>query len=99
MRCADIRADIPNIAGPEIVSKYRRLKHGYPRPTVVSMADQGRSRSGEHKTNRALFTIDKDLWKDFGKLVENRAAVLRDFIAWYVGRPGTKLPRRPKPPQ
>ncbi len=60
------------------------------------MADQGRSRSGEHKTNRALFTVDKQLWKDFGDVVTNRAEVLRQFIAWYVGRDGAKMPRRPR---
>ncbi|MET0415809.1 MAG: hypothetical protein ABW022_07290 [Actinoplanes sp.] len=63
------------------------------------MADQGRSRSGKHKTDRALFTIDGKLWEDFGKLVGNRSEVLRQFIAWYVGKPGAKMPRRPKPEQ
>jgi hypothetical protein len=30
--------------------------------------------------------------KDFGK---ERAAVVRDFIHWYLRRPGAKLPERP----
>lgn len=60
-----------------------------------------RPRSGEHKTFRALFTVDKQLWKRFGELVgnTNRAAVLRDFVAWYIGRSGAKLPKRPTPPE
>lgn len=82
-----------------IDSKGRGLNGGYPRPTVGTMAEQVRPRSGEHRTFRALFTIDGTLWKDFGKLVSNRAEVLRQFIAWYVGRPGVKMPRRPKPPE
>lgn len=46
---------------------------------------------------RALFSIDEKQWENFGKLVANRAEVLRQFIAWYLGTPGVKMPRRPKP--
>jgi hypothetical protein len=80
-----------------IDSKARELNDGYPRSTVSTMAEQARPRSGEHRTFRALFTIDGALWEDFGKLVSNRAEVLRQFIAWYVSKPGAKMPRRPKP--
>ncbi len=63
------------------------------------MTDQGSHRSGQHRTFRALCTIDGALWKEFGKVVGNRAEVLRQFIGWYLGKPGVKMPRRPKPPE
>jgi hypothetical protein len=54
-------------------------------------------RSGEHKTFRALFSIDAKMWEQFGKLAggTNRAAILRAFVAWYIRQPGAKMPRRP----
>jgi hypothetical protein len=57
-------------------------------------------RSGEHRTFRALFTIDGEVWKRFGQLAgdTNRAAILRSFVAWYVRQPGAKMPRRPPEP-
>jgi hypothetical protein len=99
MRCADIRADIPKLSGTVIDSKARVLNGGYPRPTVNGMSDQGRSRSGEHRMYRALFSVEKWRWLRFGELADNRAEVLRRFIAWYDSEPGAKLPRRPKPPE
>jgi hypothetical protein len=75
------------------------LNKGYPRPTVGTMTEPGRSRSGEHKMYRALFSVERKTWKRFGELVSNRAGVLRQFIAWYIGEPGVKMPRRPKPPE
>lgn len=60
------------------------------------MTDQRRPRSGDHKMGRALFSVDTALWQRFGELTTNRAEVLRHFIAWYVGTPGVKTPRRPK---
>lgn len=42
--------------------------------------------------------VDLTVWQDFGKVAEpDRSTVLRDFMAWYVGRPGIKAPRRPQP--
>lgn len=38
---------------------------------------------------------DWDLWREFGKATPNRRGLVRDFIAWYVRRPGTRMPRRP----
>lgn len=41
--------------------------------------------------------IEEDLWEPFGKLVgeRNRSTVIRQFIAWYIRKPGAKLPERP----
>lgn len=40
-----------------------------------------------------------DEWYDFDKAAKSlgteRAAVIRDFIAWYLRQPGAKLPARP----
>lgn len=49
-----------------------------------------------HTTNRVIRVPDDD-WSDFGKAVgdRNRAAVLREFIAWYLRRPKAALPKRP----
>ena len=46
------------------------------------------------------FRIEADLWKRFGALVgeKNRAALLRDFIRWWLRIPGAKLPPRPPLP-
>lgn len=39
------------------------------------------------------------LWVAFGKAVGNRrrAAVIREFMRWYIRDPGAKLPKRPDP--
>jgi hypothetical protein len=40
--------------------------------------------------------IDLDLWERFGAVAQpDRSTVLREFIRWYVGEPGTKAPKRP----
>jgi hypothetical protein len=49
-----------------------------------------------HRTGRALFTLDRRMWKRLGRAVDNRAAVLRAFIAWYLREPGARLPQRPE---
>ena len=41
--------------------------------------------------------LDEDLWHAFGQRAEDRSAVLRAFIRWYVREPGAKLPARPEP--
>ena len=41
-----------------------------------------------------------DLWERFGELAEpDRSAVLRDFVRWYAGEAGAKMPKRPTGPQ
>lgn len=50
-------------------------------------------------TPHRMIRIGDDRWRAFGLLVgvRNRSRVVNEFIAWYVGEPGAKLPRRPKP--
>lgn len=48
------------------------------------------------KTPTRPIRIDLELWDEFGAVAEpDRSAVLREFMEWYVRRPGVKLPRRP----
>ncbi|MEV6035985.1 hypothetical protein AB0L65_32855 [Nonomuraea sp. NPDC052116] len=51
-----------------------------------------------HTRHRPI-RVDAELWDAFGALVgdRNRSAVIREFIRWYVGERGAKLPRPPKP--
>ena len=53
-----------------------------------------------HRMFRALFSIDDEDWKTFGKHAGNgkRPQILRSFVAWYIRKPGAKLPERPPPP-
>ena len=46
---------------------------------------------------RALFSVPEDDWEEFGRQVggANRAGVLRAFVAWFLRKPGAKLPERP----
>lgn len=41
-------------------------------------------------------------WTDFGEAAKrqnaDRSAVVREFIDWYLRRPGAKLPKRPAEP-
>ncbi len=50
------------------------------------------------KTPLQRFRLDTDVWERFGELVgrRERSRVLREFVCWYVGVKGAKLPRRPK---
>jgi hypothetical protein len=49
-----------------------------------------------HTTNRVVRIGDDD-WEDLGTRAgtRNRAQVIRDLVAWYLRRPGAKLPERP----
>lgn len=50
------------------------------------------------KTPTTPIRIDRDVWTEFGEAAgpKNRSAVLREFIDWYLRRPGAKLPKRPE---
>lgn len=50
-----------------------------------------------HTTNRVIRIPDED-WEDLKEEVgeRHRAQLIRAFIAWYLHRPGAKLPRRPE---
>jgi hypothetical protein len=41
--------------------------------------------------------VEADAWRRFGALVgdKERAALLRDFIRWWLREPGVTMPRRP----
>jgi hypothetical protein len=47
------------------------------------------------------FRLDAELWEQFGAAIRqhapesDRSKLLRDFVSWYVHRPGAKLPARP----
>lgn len=63
----------------------------------IVMTEGGTEMAGTH-TPRQTVRVDADLWRDFGEVADpDRSSVLRDFMAWYAGRPGAKMPRRPKP--
>ncbi|MFG2001740.1 hypothetical protein ACGFNU_21570 [Spirillospora sp. NPDC048911] len=53
-----------------------------------------------HTPHRPI-RVENDLWEEFGQVAgeRNRAAVLRDFMAWYVRRRGATLPKRPATPE
>jgi hypothetical protein len=48
---------------------------------------------------RGLRGVPDDLWTEFEQATSragtDRSAALREFMAWYVGRPGAELPQRP----
>ncbi len=46
-------------------------------------------------TNNITVRMDADLWGEFGALADDRSALLRQFVEWYVRRPGAKRPSRP----
>lgn len=48
------------------------------------------------KTPTRPIRIPDPEWSDFGETaVPDRSAVVREFIRWYLRRPGAKLPARP----
>jgi len=52
-------------------------------------------------TKNRVVRIPDDEWEEFGTLVgpRKRTQVIRALMAWYMRRPGAKLPERPpKPP-
>lgn len=50
-----------------------------------------------HRPHRPI-RIERELWDPFGDLVGDRARaeVIRQFVAWYIRKPGAKLPKRPE---
>jgi antitoxin component of RelBE/YafQ-DinJ toxin-antitoxin module len=50
-------------------------------------------------TARQTIRIEEDLWARFAAACEqtgtDRSTAIREFVAWYVREPGTKLPKRP----
>lgn len=52
-----------------------------------------------HTTNRVVRIPDRD-WEELAEHVgeRGRAELFRDFVAWYLHRPGAKAVKRPAPP-
>lgn len=55
-------------------------------------------------TTLRKFRADDELWARFGNAVRrspdaeaDMSKVLRQFVRWYAGEPGAKLPERPEP--
>ena len=48
-------------------------------------------------TDRRTIRVDPDLWNEFGRATaggeDGRSGVLRDFMRWYLGKPGAELPQ------
>lgn len=55
------------------------------------------------KTPLRALRIPDDEWEDLGAAVEgtltDRTKVIREFVQWYLRRPGAKLPARPTKPE
>lgn len=53
------------------------------------------------KTPTRPVRLDAEDWVDLGDATTakgtNRSATIRDFVRWYLGRPGAELPERPAP--
>jgi hypothetical protein len=48
-------------------------------------------------TTRQSFRCDPDIWSAFRAATGgNATSVLMSFIRWYIGRPKSPMPRRPK---
>lgn len=55
------------------------------------------ARTGEGDTPVRKVRISNADWDELGRIVgaNGRGTLLKEFIAWYLRRPGAKLPRRP----
>jgi hypothetical protein len=53
-------------------------------------------------TARQTIRVDEESWEEFGAASESvgtdRSALIRDFMRWFVRKPGAKLPKRPAAP-
>lgn len=71
-------------------------------PTVdiqpVHSADMADESSWKITKVRSI-RLEQDLWDDLGpaaqKVGHDRAGVIRQFVRWYLRRPGADLPQRP----
>lgn len=59
------------------------------------MADESQWKITKPKSIR----LEQDLWDDLGpaaqKVGHDRSGVIRQFVRWYLRRPGADLPQRP----
>lgn len=51
------------------------------------------------KTSAKAARIEDDLWREAGEAAQrmdtDRSTIIREFLSWYVRRPGAELPERP----
>lgn len=61
----------------------------------LPMADESQWKITKPKSIR----LEQDLWDDLGpaaqKVGHDRSGVIRQFVRWYLRRPGADLPQRP----
>lgn len=52
----------------------------------------------ENHTPGRLIRVPGRYWEAFGKIAgeRRRSAVVLEFIRWYIGEPGARLPKPPK---
>lgn len=52
------------------------------------------------KTQHRSVRISDDDWKDLAERAPSgdRSAAIKELVAWYLRRPGAKLPQRPTDP-
>lgn len=52
------------------------------------------------RTKHRSVRIDDQDWKDLEQRAPDgdRSAVIKELVAWYLRRPGAKLPKRPEVP-
>ena len=50
-------------------------------------------------TPKVTLRVPEDVWREFGQAAAavgmDRAALLRQFIQWYIRQPEAKIPKRP----
>lgn len=67
----------------------RCVGNGYGRPVATT----------PRKTPQRTLVVDPDEWAELAVAAKSagteRAQVLRQFIKWYIRRPGARLPQRP----
>lgn len=70
-----------------VVTPTRRTSAGR-RDTLSSVTSRG--------TNRKSVRVQSDLWDEFGQATadyrDGRSGALRDFMRWFLGKPGATLP-------
>lgn len=50
-----------------------------------------------HVMSRHALSIPDDLWEELGQVVgvNRRSQLIRDLVAWHIGKPGARMPKRP----
>ena len=90
--------DIHTLQSVDIHEQRAPCVSGYPTRTLRGVAEDESQPRGQNLTPHRPIRVERELWDPFGEIVgpRNRSKIIRQFIAWYVGKPGAKLPRPPK---